>query len=144
MEFRRNGRKGISPVLATVILIAITLIAAIAISGFVFGLFGTFTSTAIVSAQEQSCAGTPETCTVTLYNSGTANTSLMGTCSMSFGGNTYLGTAAIVSGSLKGGSSASVTCTSNTAGSHAPAGSSITGYINVGTGAEVLFAAPAQ
>jgi len=38
-------RKAISPILATVILIAITLIAAIAIAGFVFGLFGSFTST---------------------------------------------------------------------------------------------------
>jgi len=42
-------RKAISPVLATVILIAITLIAAIAIAGFVFGLFGSFTSTAQVA-----------------------------------------------------------------------------------------------
>lgn len=37
-------RKGINPVAATVILIAITLTAAIAIAGFVFGLFGSFTS----------------------------------------------------------------------------------------------------
>jgi len=44
-------RKAISPVLATVILIAITLIAAIAVAGFVFGLFGTFTSSATLSIQ---------------------------------------------------------------------------------------------
>ncbi|MEM3804287.1 MAG: type IV pilin N-terminal domain-containing protein [Conexivisphaerales archaeon] len=47
---RNKGKKrAISPVIATVILIAITLIAAVAIGGFVFGLFGSFTSSAQVS-----------------------------------------------------------------------------------------------
>jgi len=68
-------RKAISPVLATVILIAITLIAAIAIAGFVFGLFGSFTSSAQVSASVSSCHanGTTEVCTLTLTNTGTSN-----------------------------------------------------------------------
>jgi len=48
-------RKAISPVLATVILIAITLIAAIAVAGFVFGLFGTFTSSATLQLSVVSC-----------------------------------------------------------------------------------------
>jgi len=52
---RGTKRKAISPVLATVILIAITLIAAIAIAGFVFGLFGTFTSTARIAATTVTC-----------------------------------------------------------------------------------------
>ena len=37
-------RPGITPVLATIILIAITLIAGVAIAGFVFGLFGTLSN----------------------------------------------------------------------------------------------------
>ncbi len=37
----KRHRKAITPVLATIILIAITLIAGVAIAGFVFGLFGT-------------------------------------------------------------------------------------------------------
>lgn len=37
-------RRGVSAVLATVILIAITLVAAVAVAGFLFGLMGTFTS----------------------------------------------------------------------------------------------------
>ena len=49
MRVPTRSRKATSPVLATVILIAITLIAAIAISGFVVGLFGTLTSTAQVT-----------------------------------------------------------------------------------------------
>jgi flagellin-like protein len=51
-------RKAISPVLATVILIAITLIAAIAIAGFVFGLFGTFTGGQNISLAGSACAHT--------------------------------------------------------------------------------------
>ncbi|HEV2138966.1 MAG TPA: archaellin/type IV pilin N-terminal domain-containing protein [Nitrososphaerales archaeon] len=68
-----KNRKAISPVLATVILIAITLIAAIAIAGFVFGLFGSFTSSAQVSAQVQTCAAGTGVCTVKLTNTGTSN-----------------------------------------------------------------------
>ncbi len=75
-------RKAISPVLATVILIAITLIAAIAIAGFVFGLFGSFTSSAQVSSisvnlnhviwTAGACTGAP-LCTVIVANQGSAN-----------------------------------------------------------------------
>lgn len=44
-------RKAVSPIIATVLVIAITLIAAVAIGGFVFGLFGTATSNANLSIQ---------------------------------------------------------------------------------------------
>jgi flagellin-like protein len=66
-------RKGISPVLATVILIAITLIAAIAIAGFVFGLFGTFQNPPQISANSSLAASNGPTGTITLYNSGTSS-----------------------------------------------------------------------
>jgi flagellin-like protein len=133
-------RRGISPVLATVILIAITLIAAIAISGFVFGLFGTYTNTARVEAISYSCSGTPEVCTVGLQNIGTANTALGGSCTLTFGGASYNGVAAISSGSLNGGSNAVVTCT-GPAGSHASAGSQVEGSILLNNGADILFSA---
>ena len=141
MEFRRSKR-AISPVLATVILIAITLIVAVAVGGFVFGLFGTFTSTAQVSAGTVTCSGTPEVCTLVLQNTGTANTVITGVCNLNFNGGSYVGTAALVSGSLKAGSSASVTCT-GPASQHATAGTQITGYLALGNGAEVLFAGTA-
>jgi flagellin-like protein len=57
---RMERRKAISPIIATVILIAITLIAAIAIAGFVFGLFGSFSASAQVSASS-SIASTQAT-----------------------------------------------------------------------------------
>src|SRR5215471_8647997 len=72
-KFTKQKKKAISPVLATVILIAITLIAAIAIAGFVFGLFGTFTTTAQVSASSVTCthAGVgASNCVIVLSNTG--------------------------------------------------------------------------
>jgi len=138
-----NARRGISPVLATVILIAITLITAIAISGFVFGLFGTYTSTAEVEAISYSCTGTPEVCTVSLQNIGTADARLFGSCSLTFAGTIYSGTAVVTSGSLNGGSMAVVTCT-GPAGSHASVGSQIEGSIVLNSGANVLFSTNAQ
>jgi flagellin-like protein len=64
-----HGRKAISPVIATVILIAITLIAAIAIAGFVFGLFSTNTNQANLSILGTvSCSS--GVCTLTVQNSG--------------------------------------------------------------------------
>jgi len=83
-------RKGISPVLATVILIAITLIAAIAIAGFVFGLFGTFTSGATLQLSVVNCysgttgagnAATSSFCLLALTNTGGSSGSVTG-CSV--------------------------------------------------------------
>jgi len=139
----KGRREGISPILATVILIAITLIAAISISGFVFGLFGTYTNTARVEAISYSCTGTPIVCTVGLQNTGTADTALSGSCSLITGGNSYSSVAALSSGSLNAGSSAVVTCT-GPAGSHAASGSQIVGSILLNNGANLLFSARGQ
>jgi flagellin-like protein len=90
-----KNRKAISPVLATVILIAITLIAAVAIAGFVFGLFGSFTSSAQVSASVSLCAHTSNAkgpaCLVTLRNTGTSNVAVTG-CSLQISGVSRTGT----------------------------------------------------
>ena len=84
----KQRRRAISPVIATVILIAITLIAAVAIGGFVFGLFGSFTSSAQVSEVSISFTATKTYGNLTLSNSGTSSTSaLSGT--IKFGGVTY-------------------------------------------------------
>ena len=143
MNLRRRGtRKAISPVLATVLLISITLIASVAIAGFVFGLFGTFTSTAQVSAGTVSCSGTPEVCVVPLQNTGSGNTAIIGLCNLAFAGGPYVGTAVMTSGSLQAGGSAVISCTAP-GSSHAAAGSEITGSITLGNGAYVLFAGTA-
>jgi len=84
-------RKAISPILATVILIAITLIAAIAIAGFVFGLFSGFTSTARVTVISTSLVhGTlaaGPTGSIAVQNTGTSNTNANG-MTLTWGGST--------------------------------------------------------
>ena len=92
-KVQRKNRKAISPVLATVILIAITLIAAIAIAGFVFGLFGSFTSSATVTGSVTSCLRATSVCTLSLANTGTANTAVS-QASIVWAGQTYVGTVA--------------------------------------------------
>ena len=76
-------RKAISPVLATVILIAITLIAAVAIATFVFGIFGTSAAPAQLSVQSSPAAscvvtGTSWVCTAYVQNGGTTAGSITG------------------------------------------------------------------
>jgi len=101
---KHNRRRAISPVLATVILIAITLIAAIAVAGFVFGLFGSFTSSATVTEIGSNfaaagtgttaltlaatpCGTTPSGYYLEFSNTGTANTAI-NSVSLTYGGST--------------------------------------------------------
>ena len=75
---RGKKRKAISPVLATVILIAITLIAAIAVAGFVFGLFGSFTSGPRVSMVSANLAHTGAVGgTLVFTNSGSVDATIL-------------------------------------------------------------------
>ena len=135
---RRTDKKAISPILATVILIAITLIAAIAIAGFVFGLFGTFTNTAQVQASPTTCvqAGGTESCSIVLTNTGNANTQVTGSCSITYDGMTNSATVApgVV---IPSGSSVTVTCTDT--GPGATPGTQVTGSIILANGANALF-----
>ena len=139
---RKRRRKSISPVLATVLLISITLIASTAIAGFVFGLFGTFTSTAQVSAGTVACSGTPEVCVVPLQNTGSGNAAITGVCNLAFAGGPYVGTAVMTTGNLRAGNNGVVRCTAP-GSSHAVAGTEVTGSISLGNGAYVLFAGTA-
>jgi flagellin-like protein len=139
----RRKSKAITPVLATVILIAVTLVSALAAAGYMFGLLGTFANSAVVSAGAASCSGTPEVCTLFLHNIGSASTTITGTCSLKFGGASYQGSSAVVSGNLNSGNVASITCTAP-GGAHANSGSQITGSITLSNGAQVLYSGSAQ
>ncbi len=102
---RRNNRakKGISPIIATLTLVAVTLVAAVAVGGFIFGIFGSQTSTAQVSVTyTQITAATGNNTftiqvggtaqnpvgTVRLVNSGTSSIGIVG-LSLTYGGSTY-------------------------------------------------------
>jgi len=59
----------------------------------VFGLFGTFTSSATVTGSVTSCSHTTSKCTLTLANIGTANAAV-NQASIVWAGQTYVGTVA--------------------------------------------------
>ena len=71
---KRTAQKGLSPVIAAVILIAVTVAIAVAAGGYFFGLFGTQTSRAAVSIRDvtlvDSLANTNVTLTLELQNAG--------------------------------------------------------------------------
>lgn len=91
---KANERKAISPIIATVLIIAATLIAFAAIGGYVFGIFGSGSSTANVqvvsvamkAADFTTAATTAATPTcgaavndyITMTNTGTAGTTITG------------------------------------------------------------------
>ncbi|MGD0318913.1 MAG: archaellin/type IV pilin N-terminal domain-containing protein [Nitrososphaerales archaeon] len=141
MKIVQSGkkRKAISPVLATVILIAITLIAAIAVAGFVFGLFGTFTSSATltinsatVSCTVPTLAGV-STCTMDVVNTGSGSTSIT-----SAGPATGLGVTFAMAGPISiPANSAGVNITLTSA--HASPGQVASGYLVVTSGANLGF-----
>ena len=140
-----HNRRAISPVLATVILIAITLIAAIAVAGFVFGLFGSFTSSATVSAQVTSCISTGTTnqiCIVNLTNTGSGNTAVntgLGGCSINVAGVATAGTPTGTTLVLTAGSGAhAITCTV-TGGSQQASGAMATGSFSTSNAATIPF-----
>ena len=135
---KKGNRKAISPVLATVILIAITLIAAIAIAGFVFGLFGTFTTNALVTGSVVTCDATsPANCDVRLVNTGTSNTHAIA-CSLTFGGTTNPGT--VVGTTVVGGAGPiTETCTTSPAAAGGSSGSSVVGSFTLANSGVIAF-----
>jgi len=141
-------RKAISPVLATVILIAITLIAAIAIAGFVFGLFGSFTSTARVSVISTNlnhvvytagvCTGAP-LCTIFFQNTGTSNTNVnVNGLTLTYGGTTCSPTNALTT-ITAGAASVGVTLTGIGGCAAGVVGQAFTGSASTSNGAQVPF-----
>lgn len=82
-------RRAISPILAEVALIAITLVAATAMSGFVFGTMTSYTSTAQIQIVSSNCSASTNTCTVFFQNTGTSTGTISGV-SINFGGAGYL------------------------------------------------------
>jgi len=131
--------------LATVILIAITLIAAIAIAGFVFGLFGSFTSTARVSvvttALVHGTLAAGPTGSVYVQNTGTSNANA-NSMSLTWGGTTCqpgmtATTVTAGAGSVALAITGVGTCA--TMASASVAGEGFTGLISMSNGAQVPF-----
>ena len=70
----KYGRKAISPIIATVLIIAVTLIASVAIGGFVFGIFGQAQNSAQIAVTGEALTaagfGTGTSGTITCVTSG--------------------------------------------------------------------------
>jgi len=146
-------RKAISPVLATVILIAITLIAAIAIAGFVFGLFGTFTSGATLQLSVVSCVHGPGGnaagsgyCLLNITNTGGASGSVTGCSIYGTAGTSGTTVPAIVQATVvvaAGTTSAAPKAVYCTAGL-ITAGAAVSGSLTVASGSPLAFSAIAS
>jgi flagellin-like protein len=76
-----KAKKGISPVIATIILIAITIVIAIAVAAWVFGLFKSYTGgpAVTINAAQSSCkGGNPGSCSLVVSNQGGNSVSIVG------------------------------------------------------------------
>jgi len=139
MKIVQHGRKrkAISPVLATVILIAITLIAAIAVAGFVFGLFGSFTSSATVQVTYNSIGHAITSGTINAQNTGTSNTNL-NSLSITYGGVTCAPTYAVTN-PLTAGATTAITISALGTCAAGVAGQAYTGTLYLSNGGQVPF-----
>ncbi|MDE1854204.1 MAG: type IV pilin N-terminal domain-containing protein [Thaumarchaeota archaeon] len=155
MKIKYGQRKAISPIIATVLIIAVTLIAAVAIGGFVFGLFGSSTNTAQISAVNAALSSTgtvtPNTFTVAcataasttagvgniqFSNSGSANAAIT-TVSLTYGGKTYSSAAPTSGCTVTAGSSLYITISVYPAA--LTSGQQFTGFVVTNNGAQVVF-----
>ena len=87
MQFTLRRRRGVSPLVAELVLIAVLLVATVIFASFTFGLFAFYFSPAEVSVEGASCfaGGNSTTCQLTLTNVGTSNVWTTGSCTLSAG-----------------------------------------------------------
>ena len=130
-------RVAISPIVATVLIIAATLIAFAAVAGYVFGILGSGSSTANISVTAASINHSLLTGVLALSNTGTAGTAASGV-TLTYSGQTcspVASTATVGSGATVAISITGVgTCATST--SSAP----YTGYVSLSNGEEATFA----
>jgi flagellin-like protein len=152
-------RKAISPIIATVLIIAVTLIAAVAIGGFVFGIFGSssnsaqiqVTGIALVGATLAAGSGTATpTCatgstanSITLTNTGTAAASATA-ISITYGGAvatfSITGACIVTPAGKASGNPMTITMAAADLVTGAVSGASYTGTVTMSNGAILIFA----
>jgi flagellin-like protein len=157
IRYGTTRRRAITPIIATVLIIAVTLIAAVAIGGFVFGIFGSATSVAQVTVVGASlshptsgstpwastgvtCAASPSGNYLQLTNTGTAST-VASTMSITYGGSTYstnFGNAGAAC-TVPSGGSLYITITAAGFPASATSGQQFTGFVVMSNGAQVVY-----
>ena len=88
MKISGRQRKGISPIIATVLIIAATLIAFAAVAGYIFGLFGSSTKSAQAQVVGSSLVASSGDLTLTFTNSGGQSVTIT-SVSVTVGTSTY-------------------------------------------------------
>ncbi|MDG6899618.1 MAG: type IV pilin N-terminal domain-containing protein [Nitrososphaerota archaeon] len=88
MKISGRQRKGISPIIATVLIIAATLIAFAAVAGYIFGLFGSSTKSAQAQVVGSSLVASTGDLTLTFSNSGGQSVTVS-SVSVTVGSTTY-------------------------------------------------------
>ena len=131
-------RRGVSVIIAEVVLIAVLLVSAIMLTGLTFGLFSLYLSPAEVAAESVSCsaAGNTTTCQVTLTNEGAQDVSTTGSCSLNEG---TAVSGSVVDGGIipAGGSLQGVECVTN--GVDLSSGSLVQGALPLTNGGSAFF-----
>ena len=74
---RRGSKKGISPVIATVILVAVAVVIAGAMSSFSASLFGSYSQNSQIKIRDATFSSAAKTVTINFVNSGSAPESLL-------------------------------------------------------------------
>jgi flagellin-like protein len=158
MKFPRL-RRAISPIIATVLIIAVTLIAAVAIGGFVFGIFGSssnsgqiqVTGIALVAVTlaggsntaTPTCATGSAANSITLTNTGTAAASATAV-SITYAGAvatfSITGSCIVTPAGLSSGNPLTVTMAATDLVAGATSGASFTGTVTMSNGAILIFA----
>jgi flagellin-like protein len=90
-----NKRKAISPVIATVILVAVAVVIAAAMAGFAGSLFGTYSQTSQIKIRDATFSNANKQITMDLVNSGSSPESL-NTVSVPVGAVTLTATGAAI------------------------------------------------
>jgi hypothetical protein len=144
---RKSLKRAVPPELATVILIAITLIVAVAIAG-IFVLFGAFTSTAQISITSVSCSAQKNLCILVLTNSGTASTQSGTSGTITFAGQTFIMTCGSATTSspvtsatvlIPAGGSSQIICSFASSGNQPQPGQQFVGTVSLANGGQVQF-----
>ena len=137
MRVSERKRRGLTAIVAEVVLIGVLLIASFMLIGFTFGVFSFYYPPAEVAVDEASClaSGNTTTCNLMLTNDGSRSTATTGVCSINAGGD--------VSGSVLGGGvvpaggSLPVQCVAH--GGDLSPGSQVSGALTLTNGGSAFF-----
>jgi len=137
MRVTLKRRRGVSSLVAEIVLIAVLLIATVIFASFTFGLFSFYLSPAEVAVEGASCfTGTNSTtCQLTLTNVGESSVWTTGSCSLDAGAN--LNCAVVGGGNVPAGGSLLVQCVAH--GIDLDPGAQVSGVLSLTNGGTAFF-----